>query len=37
MNIASWPGFVAVTVFITDKDGSDRERGAASKQNQEIN
>ena len=26
-----------MTVFITDKDGRDRERGTASKQNQEIN
>lgn len=25
-----------MTVFITDKDGRDRERGAATKKNQEI-
>lgn len=30
INTASWPGLVAVTVFITDKDGTDLARGAAS-------
>ena len=29
-NMVSCPGFVAVTVFMTDKDDRDRDRGAAA-------